>query len=186
MSTSDSTLTIRSVGDLVEATLARPLPVTIGVIADTHIPRLARAVPPAALAALAGSDLILHAGDLIELGVLAQLRALAPVLAVAGNVDPWEVAHRLPRRVLLLAGRWRIGLVHGDGSAGTTRERARAAFDAVDSVVFGHSHEPLCAWQDGVLLFNPGSATDRRRSPTCSCGRLRLTETSLEGTIIPL
>lgn len=168
--------------DLVEVTL--PLPLTIGVIADTHVPARARRLPPAALAALAGSDAILHAGDLIQLGVLEPLRAIAPTWAVAGNSDPPEVAARLPRRVLVRAGRWRIGLVHGDGATGTTEQRARAAFTAVDAVVFGHSHQPVHEWRDGLLLFNPGSATDRRRSPFHSVGRLRVTEAAIEGEIL--
>lgn len=179
-------LAVQHQEDLTEATIAAPLPLTIGVIADTHVPVRAKVLPAAALAALAGSDLILHAGDLVRLAVLEPLRAIAPVLAVYGNADPWEVAHRLPRRVRLLVGRWRVGLVHGDGARGTTSERALAAFDAVDSVVFGHSHRPLCERRDGVLLFNPGSATDRRRSPCCSLGRLRVTEAGLEGEIILL
>jgi uncharacterized protein len=129
---------------------------------------------------------ILHAGDLVELSVLDLLRTVAPVLAVYGNTDPWEVAQRLPRRVLVRAGRWQIGLVHGDGGHGPTPERARGAFETVDAVVFGHSHQPLCEWRAGVLLFNPGSATDRRRSPYCSCGRLRVTAEAITGEIIPL
>ena len=88
---------VRQRGDLVEATVATPL--VIGVIADTHIPGRARQIPPAALAALAGSDLILHAGDLVSLAVLEPLRAIAPTLAVSGNSDPWEVASKLPARV---------------------------------------------------------------------------------------
>ncbi len=178
------TVALRHLDDLTEATVAAPL--TIGVIADTHIPVRARVLPAAALAALTGSDLILHAGDLVRLAALEPLQAIAPVLAVYGNADPWEVAHRLPRRVLVLAGRWRIGLVHGDGERGKTPDRALAAFDAVDSVVFGHSHRPLCERRDGVLLFNPGSATDRRRAPCCSVGRLRVTEDGIEGEIIPV
>jgi putative phosphoesterase len=97
------------------------------------------------------------------------------------------VASKLPARTLLRAGRWSIGLTHGHLGAGrTTPQRARAAFDRVDAVVFGHSHQPLCERLDGVLLFNPGSAVDRRASPTCSCGRLRISEDGLEGEIIRL
>jgi putative phosphoesterase len=118
------------------------------------------------------------------MAVLEPLRALAPTLAVYGNADPWDVAHRLPRRVLVRVGRWSVGMVHGDGSRGTTVERARTAFTGVDAVVFGHSHQPLCEWNGGVLLFNPGSATDRRSSPRCSCGRLRLTDAGIEGEIV--
>jgi putative phosphoesterase len=177
-------LAFRRIDDLTEATLA--LPATIGVISDTHVPDRARSLPAAALAALAGSDLILHAGDLVQLAVLEPLAAIAPTLAVYGNVDRSEVRRRLTARGLALVGRWRIGLVHGHGEGGRTPDRALAAFEAVDAVVFGHSHRALCERRDSVLLFNPGSPTDRRWGPFCSVGRLRVTEAGIEGEIVRL
>ncbi len=148
---------------------------TIGVISDTHIPRRARVVPDWVRRAFAGVDLILHAGDLTTLGVLDELAVIAPVEAVAGNVDAMGEARILSaKRVVEVAG-VRIGLVHGhEGSGATTPERALAAFrdDVVAAVVFGHSHQPLNETVDGVLLFNPGSATDPRWAGEPSVGLL--------------
>lgn len=152
----------------------------IGVVADTHMPRRASVLPEAVLQGLQGVDLILHAGDLTDSMVLVLLEALAPVIAVAGNNDPRELA--LPLTQEIEVGRFRIGLTHGhEGKGRTTPERARSLFAAVDCVIFGHSHTPFTAWQDGVLLFNPGSPTDRRRAPRCSYGILHVTE----GALIP-
>lgn len=155
----------------------------VGVVADTHIPRRASRIPPELLAGLGGVDLILHAGDLVEESVLVELGRVAPVVAVAGNVDPPQLQRKLGRQRVLRLGRFRIGLVHGDGDAGTTPLRARAAFTAVDGVVFGHSHEPHNRWEGGVLLFNPGSPTDARRARAPSYGLLRI-GAELSGEIV--
>ena len=172
--------------DLLVATTSPPL--TIGVISDTHVSARARALPAAVLDRLSGSDIILHAGDLVELSVLATLQAIAPVLAVAGNCDGAEVVKELPNRLLLRVGRWHIGMVHGHGPRGTTIDRARHSFAGatVDVVVFGHSHQPINARYGDVLFFNPGSATDRRRSPFCAVGQLHVTESGVLGEILPL
>lgn len=158
----------------------------IGVLSDTHVPTRARSVPAPVLQAFQGVDAILHAGDLADESVLRQLERLAPVYAVRGNVDPPNLWHRLPARRLVTLGGVRIGLVHGDGTSGSTVERARRAFraDGVDCIVFGHSHEPYCERRDGVLLFNPGSPTDRRRQPQHSYGFLTITDGRVEGRIL--
>lgn len=137
------------------------------VLADTHMPSRSRAFPAAVRAALGEADVILHAGDLASLAVLDELRAYAPVHAVYGNVDPPEVRAALPRDLVVPLGDYRIGLVHGDGISKSTLSRARSAFvgTPVDAVVFGHSHQPYCAWIDGRLYLNPGSPTDKRRQP---------------------
>ncbi|HEY3313999.1 MAG TPA: metallophosphoesterase family protein [Bacillota bacterium] len=140
--------------------------VRVGVISDTHIPRRAKALPGWVREAFEGVDLILHAGDLTTLGVLDDLAELAPVEAVAGNVDAMgPAALALPSRRVVEVGGVRIGLTHGhDGPGSSTPERALAAFreEGVAAVVFGHSHQPMNEVVDGVLLFNPGSATDPR------------------------
>jgi putative phosphoesterase len=117
--------------------------------------------------ALRRADLVLHAGDLATAAVLAELETFAPVVAVAGNVDEPALRARLPRRAIVPVGRFRVGLVHGDGETGTTLRRAEATFasDAVDCVVFGHSHQPLLEERAGRLYLNPGSPTDKRRAP---------------------
>ena len=149
---------------------------TIGVTSDTHWPSRGRSLPPQLLAAFAGVDLILHAGDLNLLAVLEPLRAIAPVQAVSGNTDPDEVTRVWPERLELELAGVSLGLVHGHAGEGrTTPERARSWFPAARVVVFGHSHQPLIAQVDGQWLVNPGSPTDRRRAPRHSCARLTLT-----------
>lgn len=145
------------------------------VLSDTHIPQRARALPPIVHAALEEADLILHAGDIASQEVLDELALHAPVHAVCGNVDPWDLWARLPRRKLVEVNGYRIGLIHGDGEDRQgTPERALAAFPGADCVVFGHTHRPLNERRGRTLLFNPGSPTDRRREPRCSFGWLHL------------
>lgn len=157
----------------------------IAVISDTHIPARARALPQALVEQLRGVDLILHAGDFTTLDTLNYLRTLAPTEAVYGNVDDGMVKAMLPRTTVVEARGFRIGLVHGDGSSGTTLERARRAFQGVDCVVFGHSHSPYLAKHDTVLMLNPGSPTDPRREPRPSYALLRITD-RIEAEIVYL
>ncbi|MHB9091726.1 MAG: metallophosphoesterase family protein, partial [Chloroflexota bacterium] len=95
------------------------------MVSDTHISVRARHLPAPLLAALRGVDLILHAGDLVALSVLDELATVAPVEAVHGNVDGWEVINALPRTRIVQAGGKRIGLVHGDGAGSSTLLRAK-------------------------------------------------------------
>lgn len=161
----------------------------IGVLSDTHIPARASTLPGRVIEAFRGVDLILHAGDITTLAVLQRLSTLAPIEAVHGNVDPPEVSSVLPRtRIVALDNGKRIGLVHGNSGPGvSTLERARRTFEGqrVDVIVFGHSHTPYCEWHDGVLLFNPGSPTDKRRMKRASYGLLRVDET-ITGEIVYL
>lgn len=161
----------------------------IGVISDTHIPLRAKQLPAALFKALDGVDLLLHAGDLTEEAVIDELQSLASVEAVAGNMDPFPLAARLGRKKVLNLSGYRIGLIHGDlgSDRQKTPQRAYEAFsnDNVDCVVFGHTHQPYCREESGVLLFNPGSPTDRRREPRHSCGLLTIGD-SLTAEIIYL
>lgn len=148
----------------------------IGLISDTHLPRRGREIPAEVLATFAGVDLILHAGDLVASAVLEPLERIAPVIAVAGNNDPPEVAERWGwQRVLELEGR-RIGLVHGHlGKGKSTVERALSHFADCDVVVFGHSHSAYNERHGKTLAVNPGSPTDLRRwSPGHTYGFLHL------------
>jgi uncharacterized protein len=152
---------------------------TVVLLGDTHLPRFGRALPPPLLGALAGADLILHAGDLTEPFVLDLLEPIAPTVAVAGNNDGPELHARLGIATTVEVGDVRIGLTHGHAGPGrTTPERARRAFAAADppvhAIAFGHSHQPMVERVDDVWMLNPGSPTDRRRQPTFSCLRLRI------------
>ena len=133
----------------------------VGVISDTH-----GLLRPQALAALAGSEVILHAGDVGGNDVLEELSRIAPVLAVRGNTDGgW--ARLLPERRRLELGDVPLLLLH---------DRALLGLDPAEAglslVVFGHSHRPLAERKGRVLWFNPGSAGPRRFRLPVSVGRL--------------
>jgi putative phosphoesterase len=101
-------------------------------------------------------------------------------------MDP--AAADLPHKRILEVAGVRIGLIHGWGPPAGLVERLRREFAAtpVDCLVFGHSHTPLCRHEHGVLLFNPGSATDRRQMPYCSVGLLEIAGGTISGRIIAL
>ncbi len=143
----------------------------IAVVSDTHLPRFAARLD-AALTRVADErpDLILHCGDLTTLDATAALERIAPVEAVAGNNDGADVVRTYGRRKIVRAGDWTIGMVHGDGDRGTTLGRALAAFagEALDAIVFGHSHIPYLELHDETWVVNPGSITDKRRQPRFS------------------
>jgi putative phosphoesterase len=143
----------------------------IGVIADTHIPHFKK-LPEAVWEHFVGVELIIHAGDLSVLSVIAELETIAPMVAVQGNVEQEEVMLKLPVKREIMVGHCRIGIVHILGDANNRERVARQEFPDARVVVFGHSHIPLNEEFDGQLLFNPGSATDRRRQLRCSIGLL--------------
>jgi putative phosphoesterase len=145
----------------------------IGVISDTHIPQFKK-LPEATWEHFAGVELIIHAGDLSILRVIAELETIAPVVAVQGNIEEDEVMRTLPIKSEIVVGHCRIGIVHILGDARTRERVARQEFPNARCVVFGHSHIPWNQECDGLVLFNPGSATDRRRQPQCSIGLLHI------------
>lgn len=157
----------------------------IGVISDTHIPHFKK-LPAAIWEHFAGAELIIHAGDLSILSVLDELETIAPVVAVQGNVEYEEVILKLPIKREIVVGFCRIGIVHILGDSHNRVKVARQEFPEARVVVFGHSHIPYNQEHDGQLLFNPGSATDRRRQPRCSIGLLYVDdeEKSVRGEIV--
>jgi uncharacterized protein len=145
----------------------------IAVIADTHLPRGARRLPEACVERIAGSDLLLHAGDFSTLEVLRELEAIGPpVLGVHGNVDSAELRGLLPAERVVEAEGARIAMVHDSGPRAGRLARLRARFgDRADVVVFGHSHTPLLEQAEhGFQILNPGSPTERRRAPAHTMG----------------
>jgi putative phosphoesterase len=139
----------------------------IGCVSDTHIAGGMGKLPKALYEGLKGVDLILHAGDIVSLDVIEDLGLIAPVEAVAGNMDPWGVADKLPEKKVITAGRFKIGLVHGGGKLPGMEERILARFtgDDIDCLVYGHSHNPKVEKRGKVLLVNPGSPTDKTWAP---------------------
>jgi putative phosphoesterase len=148
----------------------------IGVISDTH-----NRLRFEAIAALSGSDLILHGGDLCRPEVLAGLAYIAPVLAVRGNNDRGRWARALPlTRRLEVEGR-RIFVIH---------DLSELRFDpkakGFDAVVSGHSHRPRIERNAGVLYLNPGSAGPRRFSLPVSVAVLNVSARGVRARIVEL
>ena len=126
----------------------------IGLISDTH--GLMRAE---ALAALAGVDRILHAGDVGRLNVLGELQGIAPVQAVYGNVD--DPSFGLPRHLDVVFDGVRVHVSHGHELGSPTPQTLAAAYDA-DVIVYGHTHKPLIEMVGRTLVVNPGAAGPKR------------------------
>ncbi len=143
------------------------------VLADTHIRRgSSRRLPDAAYRHLEQADLVLHAGDVVVADVLDELGGFAPVHAVLGNNDA-ELVGILPETTTLMVAGVRIAMIHDSGPAAGRARRMRRRFPDADVVVFGHSHIPWdSVGEDGRLLFNPGSPTERRRQPHHTLGTL--------------
>lgn len=148
----------------------------IGVIADTH-----GLLRPEALAALAGVELIVHAGDVGEGGVLARLGAIAPVRAVRGNNDVGRWAVTLPETDIVEAGGRSLYVLH---DLRTLDLDPRAA--GFDAVLAGHSHRPSVERRDGVLFLNPGSAGPRRFSLPVALALLRVARGRMDAEIVEL
>ena len=148
----------------------------VGVISDTH-----GLLRPEAVAALRGSDRIIHAGDVGAPDILDALSRLAPVTAVRGNVDLAEWAQPLPRAATLELAGSRIHVLHDLADLGLD---PRAA--GIGVVVSGHSHRPGLRQRDGVLFVNPGSAGRRRFTLPISLARLRLEDGQVSASLIEL
>ena len=155
----------------------------IGVLSDTHIPVIVKALPPVIFDIFNGVDLILHAGDIVELSVLDELSSIAPVEAVAGNMDDSQISLRLPAKKIIPVGHYTVGLIHGKYRIDNQREMIRKEFDKVDVIVYGHSHGAFWGKVGDVYFLNPGSPTDKRYAPFNSVALLSI-EDSITAEII--
>jgi putative phosphoesterase len=137
------------------------------LISDTHLPRRAKDLPALVWSAAEAADVVIHAGDWCEAGLLDDLeRRTRRVIGVVGNNDGPELAARLPEVARAELGGLRVAVVHDSGPAAGREGRCAAAFPDADLLVFGHSHIPWdTAAGSGPRLINPGSPTDRRRQP---------------------
>jgi uncharacterized protein len=126
------------------------------------MPRGARRLPQACLQRLERAELILHAGDFTAASVLVDLGQIAPVEAVAGNMDDADLLAMLPERRVVEVDGARIGMVHLPGPAVGRGERLAAAFPGCDAVVYGHTHVAEVSRVADMWILNPGSPTERR------------------------
>ncbi len=158
------------------------------VLSDTHAPRRWKDVPDGLREPLARADVILHAGDVCTVEGLDVLTDFAPTYAVLGNNDRPEVAAwGAPKTLELERGGIRLAMIHDRGPRQGRGRRMRRLFPDAELVVFGHSHIPYDAVEDGIHLFNPGSPTDRRRQPVGTYGELEVIDGRLvRHEIVPL
>ncbi|MGB3632709.1 MAG: metallophosphoesterase family protein [Rubrobacteraceae bacterium] len=156
----------------------------ITVLADTHIPRRAKKLPERLLPHLEQTDLILHAGDLMDPKLLDTLAAYATVKAVRGNLDPPDA--RLPETLEFDIEGVSIAMIHDSGTKKGRQNRMKRRFPAARVVVFGHSHIPWLEDEDGLLLLNPGSPTDKRRQPHYTFALLHIEDGDARAEIIAL
>jgi len=155
----------------------------LGVISDTH-----GLLRPEVFDAFAQVDHILHAGDIGSLELLTELEALAPVTAVYGNTDGFDLRNRVPRIARVELDGFDIVVTHGDQFGSPTPERLNSAFPEAQILVYGHTHRPLLTIVDVVVtVMNPGSAGARRFTIPPSVGILEL-EAGIppRGRLLPL
>ncbi|MFP5346768.1 MAG: metallophosphoesterase family protein [Actinomycetes bacterium] len=140
------------------------------LLADTHVPKRAKDLPAQVWDAVDAADVVLHAGDWVDVGLLDALEERAKrLVACYGNNDGPALRQRLPEVARTEIGGLRFAVVHETGQAAGREARCDKTFSDADVLVFGHSHIP---WDTttprGLRLLNPGSPTDRRRQPHCT------------------
>lgn len=155
----------------------------LGVISDTH-----GMLRPEVFDVFREVDHIFHAGDIGSLSLLTELEALAPVTAVYGNTDDWDVRAKVPRVAMLQLDGFEIVVTHGDQFGSPTPDALYAAFPDAEIILYGHTHKPLLTLVDLVVtVMNPGAAGQRRFDILPSVGILEL-ETGIppRGRLVPL
>jgi putative phosphoesterase len=155
----------------------------LGVIADTH-----GLLRPEVFEVFEDVDHILHAGDIGPLELLTELETLAPVTAVYGNTDGWDLRSRLPQVAQLELDGFRVVVTHGDQLGSPNAQKLHTAFPDAEILVFGHTHRPLLTLVDVVVtVINPGGAGPRRFDLPPSVGILEL-EPGIppRGRLVPL
>ncbi len=153
----------------------------IGIISDTH--GLLRAQ---VFEVFEGVEHVLHAGDVGESGILDELAAIAPVTAVWGNVDGWEIRNRTKEVAEIELGGAKVAVIHGMQLGSPTPERVAAMFPDAALAVFGHSHRPLIQQVGSVLAVNPGSAGRQRfRDPVC-CALAEIVDGKVTARLVDL
>ncbi|MGA3208355.1 MAG: metallophosphoesterase family protein [Syntrophales bacterium] len=156
----------------------------IGVISDTHLTSCDERLVRLLKDYFRDADLILHAGDLVDIKVLDAF-AGKEVKAVCGNMDLPSVRQSLPKKLVLELNNYKVGLIHGWGMPFGIEGKLLKEIGRVDCLVYGHTHRATNAVKDGILFFNPGSATDTRFAYRNTVGMLEIRD-GIRGEIIEL
>lgn len=153
----------------------------LGIISDTH-----GLLRPEVFEHFAGVEHVLHAGDVGPADLLVELEAIAPVTAVWGNTDGWEIRQRCPEVAQLELAGVRIVVLHGHQLGSPTPEKVAAKYPEAGLVVFGHSHKPVIRRAGSVLAVNPGSAGPRRFGTMPTLVLATLAEGGIDAELIKL
>jgi len=156
------------------------------VLADTHVPKRARQLPPEVWDRVDAADVVIHAGDWVDAALLDEMESRASrLVGVYGNNDHGELRARLPLVDRFEIEGLRFGVVHETGPAKGREARCSAEFSDLDVLFFGHSHIP---WDSttgsGLRLLNPGSPTDRRRQPHCTYLDITVADGALRDVVL--
>jgi putative phosphoesterase len=146
------------------------MPTRLLLLADTHLPKRAKALPEQVWRAVDEADVVFHAGDWVDEATLDALSGRAArLVGVWGNNDGTGLRARLPEIARVELEGLRFAMIHETGARDRREVRMEQAFPETDVLVFGHSHIPWDSTAPGGLrLLNPGSPTDRRRQPVCT------------------
>ena len=160
--------------------------VRVLLLADTHVPRRAKDLPAEVWRAVESADVVVHAGDWVDVALLDSIEARSErLVGVHGNNDGSALRARLPEVARDTIGGVRFGVVHETGPAAGRERRCEEAYGDLDVLVFGHSHIP---WDTvtprGLRLLNPGSPTDRRRQPHCTYLTLTVDDGELRDVVL--
>ena len=160
------------------------------ILADTHVPRRARDLPPAVWHAAESADVVIHAGDWVDVSLLETMRSrVRRLVGVVGNNDGPPLRAQLPDVADVELAGVRFTVVHDSGPSNRREQRLDALYAGrADVVVFGHSHIPwdTCT-PSGIRLLNPGSPTDRRRQPVATYLTAEVDEQGLRDvTLVPV
>ena len=161
---------------------------TMLLLADTHIPARAKRLPGAVLDAIHAADIVVHAGDWVDVATLDVIESRAKLFyGVYGNNDGVDLRARLPEVARFDVNSPRFAVIHETGPARRREERMDQAFPDTDILIFGHSHIP---WDSvppaGLRLLNPGSPTDRRRQPVCTMMIVEISDAAVDVSLIPV
>jgi len=156
------------------------------LISDTHLPQRGRDLPAQVWREVEAADVVVHAGDWVEAGLLDELEARSKrLIGVYGNNDGPALRARLPELARVELAGVRLAVIHETGTTQGRERRCDAEFPDVDVLVFGHSHIP---WDTvtpaGLRLLNPGSPTDRRRQPFCTYQTARISDGALVDVVL--
>ena len=160
----------------------------IGIVSDTHIPERDAHIPTKLSTVFKDVDMILHAGDITVLSALDELKSIAPVHAVRGNMDYQGPTSKLSIQQIIVVKGLTIALIHGRGSALGIRKRIWKVVQVNQPqiVVFGHTHQPLIKEEMSCLWINPGSPTDRVFAPYRSVAVLEINDGKSSAEIVRL